>query len=59
VARRPDTPFDPAVVVINPIDEVTPESFAAWLDHRHAGEPVDPGVKAADTLAEARVAGEV
>jgi hypothetical protein len=59
VARRPDIPSDPAVVVINPDDEVTPESFAAWLDRRQAGEPVDPGVKAADTLTEARAAGEV
>ena len=59
MARRPDIPFDPAVVVINPDDEVTPESFAAWLDRRQVGEAVDPGVKAADTLAEARAAGEV
>ena len=49
----------PAVVVVNPDDEVTPEAFAAWLDRRQVGEPVDPGVKAADTLAEARAAGEV
>jgi hypothetical protein len=59
VARRPDVPSDPAVVVANPDDEVTPESFAAWLDRRQVGEPVDPGVKAADTLAEARAADEV
>jgi len=59
VARRPDVPADPAVVVVNPDDEVTPESFAAWLDRRQVGEPVDPGVKAADTLAETRAAGEV
>lgn len=59
MARRPDVPADPAVVVVNPDDEVTPESFAAWLDRRQAGTPVDPGVKAGDTLAEARSAGEV
>lgn len=59
VARRPDVPADPAVVVVNPDDEVTPESFAAWLDRRQVGEPVDPGVNAAETLAEARAAGEV
>jgi hypothetical protein len=29
-----------------------PESFTAWLDRRQAGEPVDPGVRAADSLAE-------
>jgi hypothetical protein len=59
VALGPDVPSDPAVVVLNPDDDVTPESFAAWLDRRQAGEPVDPGVRAADTLAEARTAGEV
>jgi hypothetical protein len=59
VAGFPDTPSDPAVVVLNPDDEITPEAFAAWLDRRQAGEPVDPGVRAADTLAEARAAGEV
>jgi hypothetical protein len=37
VARRPDSPSDPAVVVVNPEDEVTPELFAAWLDRRQAG----------------------
>jgi hypothetical protein len=45
-------------VVLNPDDEVTPEAFVAWLERRQAGEPVDPGVSAADTLAEARAAGE-
>jgi hypothetical protein len=60
VARRPDdVPYDPAVVVLNPDDEVTAESFSAWLDRRQAGEPVDPGVRAADTLTEARAVGEV
>jgi hypothetical protein len=59
VAGFPDTPSDPAVVVLNPDEEITPESFAAWLDCRQAGEPVDPGARAADTRAEARAAGEV
>lgn len=59
MARRPDVPADPAVVVVNPDDDVTPESFAAWLDRRQVGEPVDPGVKASRSLAEARAAGEV
>jgi hypothetical protein len=59
VARRPhDLSSDPAVVVLNPDDEVTAESFAAWLDHRQAGEPVDPGVRAADTLTETRATDE-
>lgn len=49
---------DPAVVVVNPHDTVTPETFNAWLDRRQATEPVDPGVTAADTLDEARPAGE-
>ncbi|MDP8908731.1 MAG: hypothetical protein M3N47_06355 [Chloroflexota bacterium] len=47
------------MVVINPDDEVTPELFVAWLDRRRGEEPLDPGVRAADTLAEARAAGEV
>lgn len=59
VAGLPDTPFHPAVVVLNPEDQITPESFTAWLDRRQAGQPVDPGVRAADSLAEARAAGEV
>ena len=50
---------DPAVVLLNPDDEVTAESFNTWLDRRQAGEPGDPGVRAAETLAEARAAGEV
>ena len=58
VARRPDVPSDATVVVLNPDDDVTAESFLAWLDRRQAGEPVDPGIRAADTLAEARAAGE-
>ncbi len=53
-----DQPLDPAVVVLNPDDEVSPEAFVAWLDRRQAGQPVDPGVTAAETLAEARATGE-
>jgi hypothetical protein len=45
------------VVVLNPDDDVTAEAFAAWLDRRQRGEPVDPGVRAAETLADG--AGEV
>jgi hypothetical protein len=60
VARRAnDVPADPAVVVLSPDDDVTAESFPAWLDRRETGEPVDPGVRAADTLGEARAAGGV
>lgn len=59
VAGVPDIPSDPAVAVLNPDEEITPESFAAWLDRRQTGEPVDPGIRAADTLAEMRAAGEV
>jgi len=59
VARRPDIPSDPAVVVLNPEDEVTPESFTSWLDRRQRDAPADPRVRAADTLAEVRSSGEV
>ena len=45
-------------MVLNPDDEVTPESFSAWLDRRQEGEPVDPGITAAETLAEIRTTGE-
>lgn len=58
VRRAADIPRDPAIVVLNPDEEVTPETFTAWLDRRQAGEPVDPGVSAAETLAEARATGE-
>jgi len=46
------------VVVLNPDDVVTPEAFTAWLDRRQTGDPVDPGVTAAETLAELRATGE-
>ena len=60
MARIPaDLPSDSAVVVLNPDDAVTAESFNAWLDRRQAGEPLDPGIRAEETLAEARAAGEV
>jgi hypothetical protein len=44
--------------MVNPDDVVTAESFEAWLQRRQAGRPTDPGVTAAETLAEARAAGE-
>lgn len=53
-----ELPAGPAVVVVNPEDDVTAEAFRAWLDHRQQGDPVDPGARAADTLAELRSAGE-
>ena len=58
VRAADDFPSDPAVVVLNPDDEVTAESFTAWLDGRQSGEPVDPGVTAAETLAGIRTTGE-
>ncbi|MDQ3757247.1 MAG: hypothetical protein M3394_05305 [Actinomycetota bacterium] len=58
VRRAADIPRDGAVVLLNPDDEVTPETFAAWLDRHRAGEPIDPGVTAAETLTEARALGE-
>ncbi len=58
VSRAEDLP-DPAVVVVNPDDEVTSEAFSVWLDQRQSGEPVHLSVTAAQTLAEARAAGEV
>lgn len=37
---------------------VTPDAFRAWLDRRADDPPWDPGVSAAETLAEIRAAGE-
>jgi len=39
VSRAEDVP-DPAVVVVNPDDEVTPEAFCEWLDQLQSGEPI-------------------
>jgi hypothetical protein len=58
VSRAEDLPA-PAVVVVIPDDEVTSEAFSVWLDQRQSGEPVQLSVTAAQTLAEARAAGEV
>jgi hypothetical protein len=61
VARSAEESFEhPAVVVINPDDDVTPAALFAWLDEVDEGEePLDLPVSAAETLAEARAAGEV
>ncbi len=58
VSRAENVP-DPAVVVVNTDDEVTPEAFRDWLEQLQSGEPLHLGVTAAQTLAEARAAGEV
>lgn len=58
VSRAQDLP-DPAVVVVNPEDAVTPEAFREWLDQLQSREPIRLGVTAAETLADARAAGEV
>jgi len=57
--RAEDQPLDSAVVVNNPKEEVTAEKFSVWLDQRQSGEPSNLRVTAAETLAEARAAGEV
>ena len=58
MARRAEETTDPAIVVANPDEEVTPELFLAWLDNRQKGTPVKTTVSAAETLAEIRAAGE-
>jgi hypothetical protein len=58
-SRAADVPSDPAVVVLNPEDDITADTFRAWLDRRQQGEPVEPGVRAAESLAELRASGEV
>ena len=57
--RAEDQPVDPAVVVVNPDDDVSPAAFNAWLSQLQSGEPLNLGITAADTLAQARAAGEV
>ena len=57
-SNAPEVPPDPALVIVNPEEDVTPEAFRVWLDHRQQGDPVDSGVRAADILAELRSAGE-
>lgn len=57
--RADDQPTDSTAWIINPDDDVTPESFTAWLEQLQTGEPLNLQVTAADTLAEARAAGEV
>ena len=60
VARSAEEFFEhPAVVVINPDDDVTTAALFAWLDEVEGEEPLDLPVSAAETLAEARAAGEV
>lgn len=44
-----DFPADPAVVVLNPDDVVTPEAFTTWLDRPQVGDPVAPASRAAQT----------
>lgn len=56
--RAEDLPNDPAVVLANPDDEVTPELFRQWLDNLQQDEPFDPGVRAADTVRQIRDHGE-
>lgn len=50
---------DPAVIVVNPGDTVTAETFQDWLDERADDEPTYPDVTAAETLRQARAADEV
>ena len=49
---------DPAIVVTNPDEDVTAESFTAWLGDRQKGTPIERSVSAAETLAEIRAYGE-
>lgn len=49
---------DSSIIIANPDEEVTPESFLAWLDARQSGSPVVTSVSAAETLAEIRDTGE-
>jgi hypothetical protein len=54
--KRPGI-YDPAIVLVNPKEEVTSESFLAWLDRRQQGSPVVTSVSAAETPEEIRDAG--
>lgn len=50
---------DPAVIVVNPGDTVTAETFKEWLDERVGDEPTHPHATAAETLRQTRAADEV
>ena len=59
MARRAEViAKDPALRRTNPDQDVSPEALAAWFDRVQSGEPTDPGVSAAETLAEIREHGE-
>jgi hypothetical protein len=59
MVRHPaDFSSDPAIVIENPDDDVTPEHFTAWLDRHQDDEPVALSVHAVETLAVIRAAGE-
>lgn len=59
MARHAEDHSRDPVVAANPDEDITAEAFKAWLDQLQVGEPVRLGVTAADTLAQARAAGEV
>lgn len=59
MARRAKDHSDDPVVADDAGEDVTPEAFKAWLDQLQVGDPLRLGVTAAETLADARVAGEV
>jgi hypothetical protein len=56
VTRAVEHTFDPAVVIINPDEELG--DFDDWMARIAAGEPVDLGVRASELLEEARQQGE-
>lgn len=59
MARRAVDHANDSLVGDDAGENVTPEAFKAWLDQLQVGEPLQLGVTAAETLAEARAAGEV
>ena len=58
MAHQKEDITNPAIVIANLDEEVTPETFLAWLDERQQGSPITTSVSAAETLAEIRAAGE-
>ena len=44
MAHKKEVIADPAIVVANPDEEVTPETFLAWLDERQQGSPITTSV---------------
>ncbi|HET9691116.1 MAG TPA: hypothetical protein VFP61_08180 [Acidimicrobiales bacterium] len=56
--RAEDIGREKGLVILNPDDDCSPEAVRAWFDRVQSGDPVDPGISAAEILREIRDHGE-